>query len=277
MNRGAIAAIARKDMRGITSNFQVWFPMVLLPLLFTVVMPGAMMLVLSITGGQLGDGLDKVAELLDKIASPAVRETLSALPSVRHQIAYYAANYMVAPFFLLIALMVSTGVSAQSFAGEKERGTLESLLFAPIDLPSLFAGKVLAAFLPSMGLSLICFVLYGLTVNLTGWSMFGEIFFPALNWLPLMLLVIPMVSLCSILVSVFISARVATFQAAYQMSGMVVLPVVALLPGQLAGAVVLDTLTLSLIGLGLAVVALLLLKVLAGRLDRGALFEGQVK
>ena len=46
---------------------------------------------------------------------------------------------------------------------------------------------------------------------------------------PLMLLVIPMVSLLAVFLTVFISARVATFQAAYQMGGLLVLPALLLL------------------------------------------------
>ncbi|MGE5590667.1 MAG: hypothetical protein ACM3ZA_08655 [Bacillota bacterium] len=141
---------------------------------------------------------------------------------------------------------------------------------------SLLTGKVLAALLPSVGLSLATFVLYGLAVNMAGWPMFGRMFFPQANWLPLMVLVIPALSLLAIVLNVFISARVSTFQAAYQMGGLVVLPVVALLFGQVTGALLLDTTVMVVLGLVLAAAALTLLRAIVGRLDRSRLFESQV-
>ncbi len=76
-------------------------------------------------------------------------------------------------------------------------------------------------------------------------------------YLPLMLLVIPMISLLAILLNVLISARVATFQAAYQMGGLVVLPVVGLIIGQAMGAL-LDAVVMLIAGVALAAVNTLL-------------------
>ena len=45
--------------------------------------------------------------------------------------------------------MISSVVAASSFVGEKERKTLESLLYTPIDIASLFWGKLLSAFIPA--------------------------------------------------------------------------------------------------------------------------------
>ncbi len=278
MNKQAIRAIVVKDIRSIFSNWQVWSPMLVLPLLFTVVLPaGLMLLASSSAGADSSDALSGLTEALSRIASAEVQATLNALPSVNHKLAYYAINYALAPLFLMIPLMASTGVSAQSFAGEKEAGTLESLLFAPVDLVSLFVGKTLAALIPAVGLSLAGFVLYGVTANTVGWQLFHRLFFPTANWLPLMLLVIPALSLVSILFSVYISSRVATFQAAYQSGGVVVLPALALMGTQLGGFLILDVWVTTLIGLVIAVLALVLMRMLGRKLNRGALFESQIR
>ena len=225
MNKQAIRAIALKDMRSVTANFQVWGPMIILPLLFVVVLPAALMLGLRY-GGDLSQStqMSDLVKMLDTVGPVMAGSKLDAFTTVNQKLAYIVTNYLFAPFFLLIPLMSATTVSAQSFAGEKERGTLESILFAPVDALSLYMGKILAALIPAVGLSFISFLIYGVVVNTLGWPMFGRLFFPDLNWLPLMLLVIPMISLGAILFSVYVSSRVATFQAAYQMSGLVVLP-----------------------------------------------------
>lgn len=278
MNWQAMKAIVFKDVRSIFANWQVWSPMLVLPLLFAVVMPTGILLAAGFaTGAESSSFLSEIAEVLSSIASAEVQATLDALPSLGHKLAYFAMNYAMAPLFLIIPLMVSTGVSAQSFAGEKETSTMESLLFAPVDLVSLFAGKVLAALIPALGLSLASFVLFGITANAAGWHLFHSLFFPTANWLPLMLLVIPAISLVTILFSVYISSRVATFQAAYQSGGIVVLPVLFLMGSQLGGALILDLWVTALIGLVLGVFAFLLIRVFGRKLDRNALFESQIR
>ncbi|MDF2627216.1 MAG: transporter permease protein [Symbiobacteriaceae bacterium] len=278
MNWQAIKAIVSKDIRSIFSNWQVWSPMLVLPLLFAVIMPIGVLLAAGFaTGAESSSFLNDLADTLSRIASPTVQATLNALPSLGHKLAYFAMNYGMAPLFLIIPLMASTGVSAQSFAGEKETSTMESLLFAPVDLLSLFVGKVLAALVPALGLSLGSFVLFGITANATGWHLFHSLFFPTANWLPLMLLVIPALSLVTILFSVYISSRVATFQAAYQSGGIVVLPILALMGSQLGGALTLDLWVTALIGLVLGILAFLLMRLFGRKLDRSALFESQIR
>lgn len=277
MNRRAVWAIAVKDMQAIFANVQVWLPMLVVPFLLGVLVPTGVLPAIRFYGAGGINNAAAALRLLDRIPSPGLRQVLDALPSLDQRLAYLMVNYLFAPFFLLIPLMASSVISADSFAGEKERGTLETLLLAPVDLTSLLLGKVLAAFLPSVGLSLLTFLLYGLAVDLAGWPLFGRVFFPQPNWLPLMLLVVPALSLGTILLNVFISARVASFQAAYQLGGVVVLPVMGLLFGQLAGALLLDVTALAGIGLALGLLDLVLMQQVLRRLDRNRLFESQVR
>lgn len=278
MNSRAMWAIARKDMRAIFANIQIWLPMAIVPLVLGFALPvGTMWSLLHFGVEGSGDSLQSVLQLLSNLPSPTLQAQLQKMASLDQQVAYLMANYLFAPLFLLIGLMASSVISADSFAGEKERGTLESLLFSPTDLLSLFLGKVLAAFLPALGLSLGTFLLYGITVNAMGWKLFGGLFFPHLNWLPLMLLVIPMISLLTVLVNVFISAKVSTFQAAYQMGGLLVLPVIGLLLGQVTGFLLLDTGVLTALGGALLLInGVLLWQVLRG-LHRSRLFESQIR
>ena len=58
-------------------------------------------------------------------------------------------GYFLAPLFLIIPLMVAAIVGAESFVGEKERHTLEGLLYTPATDLELYAGKVLAGAVPA--------------------------------------------------------------------------------------------------------------------------------
>lgn len=276
MNKQAMWAIAKKDMSGIKTNLQVWLPMAIVPLILGVLFP-SLFVGLIAHFGLKGSDVQEMAGWVTRINVGPLRSTLEALPSLDHQIVFLVANYMTAPFFVLIPLMTASVTSADSFAGEKERGTLETLLFAPVDLFSLFAGKTLASFIPSVGLSLVTFGISTITVNAFGWKLFGKLFFPQWNWLPMMLLVIPLIALCAIFITVFISAKVATFQAAYQMGALFVLPFILLLFGQLSGVLLLGTGVLMILAAVLALLDLLLLQLLYKRLDRSALFESQVR
>jgi ABC-type Na+ efflux pump permease subunit len=269
-------AIAKKDMKAIGANLQVWLPMLILPALLGVVLPGV---IIGLTAFMSMDSPDmqEMAAWVSKINLGPISAKLAAMTSLNQQIAFVVANYMLAPFFVLIPLMTASVVSADSFAGEKERGTFETLLFAPVDLKSLFAGKFLASFIPAVGLSLASFVLCGITVNALGWKLFRGIFFPQLNWLPMILLVMPLLSAGAVLANVFISAKVSSFQAAYQMGGVLVLPFLLLLVGQMSGVLVLGTGALLAIAAVLAVIDAILLQLLLKNLNRTALFESQVR
>ncbi len=275
MNSRAVWAIARKDIRAIAANMQVWLPTLMIPAILGVIMPAAILIVLTVAPETQGSNMRSLYDLLDRLPT-RLQTTLAALPQLNQKFAYLLINYLFAPFFLIIPLMTASVISADSFAGEKERGTLEGLLLAPVDLLSLLTGKALAAFLPAMAVSLLSFVLYGLTANLAGWGLFGRIFFPELNWLPLILLVIPGLALVAILFTVFISARVASFQAAYQLGALAILPALVLLFGQISGVLLLDFWVLTIIGAVLLAFDVALLRLFLEGLDRGRLFESQI-
>jgi ABC-type Na+ efflux pump permease subunit len=185
----------------------------------------------------------------------------------------YIAGYMWAPLFLIVPLMVAGGVAADSFAGERERKTLEALLYTPLTDLELFAGKVAAAWVMALGVALGGFLAYTLTVNLAGWPVMGRIFFPNATWLLLIAWVTPPAALLGLGMVVIISSRVATAHEAFQSGGLIVLPVVMLMLGQLSGVLFLGPALVSGLGLVLWVVALLVLRVGFRRFRRTALIN----
>jgi hypothetical protein len=91
------------------------------------------------------------------------------------------------------------------------------------------------AWAAATGVGLAAFVLYAFVVNGVGWPVMGRIFFPNLAWVILVLWVAPAVAGLGLGATVLISTRVNTFQEAYQIGGIVVVPIVGLILGQLAG------------------------------------------
>ncbi|OPZ62502.1 MAG: ABC-2 family transporter protein [Firmicutes bacterium ADurb.Bin506] len=277
MNRRAAVAIARKDIRGITSNVQVWLPMLIVPLIFCLVLP--VILGVAMRSGDSGDAedLDPMLALVDKMPGTTLKTKIDAMDSPVQRLIYLMFNHLFAPLFLLIPIMAASTIAADSFVGEKERGTFESLLLAPIDLMSMFVGKVMAAWVPAVVVSAASFVLYGVSSNIAAWPLFGYVFFPHINWLPLMVIVMPAVSLLSVEIMVMVSTRMSTFQAAYQMSVVLIFPILALMIAQVTGVMILDTVAFAMIGVGIIIIDLILLRLIVGRLDRSRMFESQVR
>ncbi|KAF4324837.1 hypothetical protein G195_001048 [Phytophthora kernoviae 00238/432] len=173
-------------------------------------------------------------------------------------------------------VMASSILTANSFAGEKERKTLEGLLFTPMSMDTLFKGKVLAALIPSLILSWVTFIIYGIIANILMYPMFGALMFPNLNWIILVLWVVPACSLVVILLNVLISAKVRGFQEAYQLGGLVVIPLLALIGGQASGMLLISPLMLILVGAVLLLISFALLRLVTLWNSRQQLAESQI-
>lgn len=276
MNRQLIWLIASKDIKAITSSVQVWLGLILLPAIFSVIFPLVFIIFIKYLPLTSPELTDLVETVLKGLQETKAGELISSLPSIKHQIIYVVINYMLGSIFLLIPCLNAMMIALHSFVGEKERRTMETLLFSPITVKDLFIGKVLSAFIPAIGITLISFILFGIiTISLT-YDMFGFLIFPNANWLILILWVVPMITILTILVNVFVSARAKGFQEAQQLGGILILPIMGLFVGQATGFLVMNPVVLSLIGLVLLILNLVLLKMMTKYNDRNRLFEKQI-
>jgi ABC-2 type transport system permease protein len=276
MNKKLIWLIASKDIKAITSSTQVWLGLVLLPFIFSVIFPLVFIFFIKnfpLSSPELKDLVDNVLNGLKEAKSG---ELINSLPSMKHQIIYVVVNYLLGSIFLLIPILNAMMIALHSFVGEKERRTLETLLFSPITVKELFIGKVLAAFIPSIAITWVSFFLFGLiTISMT-YEMFGFLIFPNANWLILMVWVAPMITILTILVNVFVSARSKGFQEAQQLGGILILPIMGLFIGQATGFLIINPMLLSLIGVVILLINFILLKVMTKYNDRNTLFEKQI-
>jgi ABC-2 type transport system permease protein len=276
MNNRLIWLIASKDMKAITSSVQVWLGLILLPAIFSVILPIAFILSVKYLPLSSPEFTDLVENVLKGLQETKTGELISSLPSIKHQIIYVVINYMFGSIFLLIPCINAMMIALYSFVGEKERRTMETLLFSPITVKELFIGKALSAFLPAIGITFISFILFGIIVISLTFDMFGFLIFPNANWMILILWVAPMITILTILVNVFVSARSKGFQEAQQLGGILIIPIMGLFVGQATGFLVMSPLVLSLIGIGLLLLNLLLLKMMTKFNDRNKLFEQQI-
>lgn len=234
MNRTAVATIARRDLTVVARSRAVSLPILILPIVFFILAPAALIL----AAGLIGDDLTEFEELVALMPETLRRDIAGLPPSA--QVVVWGLEYLFATFFLIVPLMTSAVIAADSFAGEKERKTLEALLYTPTTDLELFTGKVLAPWLAAVAVSTIGYVVFVTVASLFGAGMVGRPIALTPRWLLFVLVLAPGVAVLAVGALVQVSARVRGFQEAYQLGGLVILPLVILLLGQLTGVLYLD-------------------------------------
>jgi ABC-2 type transport system permease protein len=249
MNTRAIFAIIRKDLKVVSQNKGVMMPIIIGPLIIFVVCPWIVALLpwLGELFGVTSNHMDGIQQLINGMPE-GLRQGLAGYNQYQ-LFAVYFLVYMMAPFFMIVPLMVSSVIAADSFAGEKERKTMEALLYTPTTDRELFIAKLLSCWLAALAVALIGFVLYAIMANAAAWSQIGRIFFPNTMWLVLISWVAPALPGLALGLMVLVSSRAEGFQDANQIGSLVVLPVILLLFGQVTGAMYFSVTMVFLMGL----------------------------
>jgi ABC-2 type transport system permease protein len=246
MNGRAIRAIVRKDLKAVSQNKGTLLPMIMITVGLFVVAP-LLVGMLPAFIGTAGLASNEIEQLLAQMPA-GLKGTLAGY-DMNQTIVIYALVYMLAPMFLLIPVLVSSVIAADSFAGEKERKTLEALLYTPTTDRELFTAKLLSGWLAAVAVALVGFVLYAVMANVAGWPQMGYIFFPNTMWLVLIIWVVPAFPGLVLGVVVLVSARAQGFQDASQLGGLIVLPVLLMLVLQVSGVMYFSTALVFLLGL----------------------------
>lgn len=246
----AIRALAARDLLAVRRSKAVMLPMLLVPALLLIVLP----IVLAIAAGRSDPGgIGRFVESLPENLSAPIID----LPE-NERIIVLVHGHLLAPLFLIVPLMVSAVIAADAFAGEKERRSIESLLYLPVSDRDLFLAKIIASLVPAVAISWIGFALYALVSNVSAWPVMHRVFLPTSLWMVVILWVAPAVALLGLGVMVRVSARATTTQEANQLGGAVILPLIFLALGQSTGLLLLDLPVAIAVGLAVWLVALLL-------------------
>lgn len=253
MNNGQLTLI-KKDIRSITSNKQIFTVLLIVPLVLTVVLPSIFVLVLT----QKPDAASDFQKLLDML--PVTEGACSQ----QQRILGLILNNIMPPFFLIVPIMASSVMAASSFVVEKEKHTLETLLYSPLSLRQLFQSKILAGLSVGIMISYISFVAMLLVVEMEVFFLTGNLITPGISWLIIMLLIAPSFSLVAIAVTVRSSAKAKTIEEAQQRAVFLIFPILALVIGQFTGILLLNSWILLGLGVVLVVLDMLLMRGAAG-------------
>lgn len=235
-----------------TASAQVFTVRLIVPIVLTIALPSIFVFVISFAP----DAASDFQKLLDMLPAPN--------GEYNQQIFGLILNQIMLSFFLIIPIMASSVMAASSFVGEKEKHTLETLLYSPLSLGQLFQSKILAGFSVGMMISCSSFAAMLLVMELEAFFLTGNLLLPAASWLAIMLLIAPAISLVAIAVTVRSSAKAQTIEEAQQRAVFLIIPILALVIGQFTGIILISAGLLWGVGIVLAALAILLVKRAAG-------------
>lgn len=252
--RTAMTAIIKKDLKSVMDNRRMFASLLIVPLVLVVFLPSLFLIMLRFAP-----------------ADPDMQKMLELLPAAMRQGDWQQAaaglmvNFLLPSFFLMIPVMTASIMAASVFVGEKEKHTLETLLYCPLSVRQIFRAKVMASFLLSMLVSLISFAVMLLVTELESYFLLGTLLVPGINWLVILALVSPAISLIAVTLIVRGSAKAQTVEESQQSAVFLILPVILLVVGQTTGLMLVNGWVLLGLGIICGLIAFLMLKMCMGR------------
>lgn len=229
-----ITLVARKELtQALRTRMAVW-TIGLTTLLFILLPLGIAAATTVVPPDQMNSSEQMIA--LGRMQFPA----LTGLPEQYLLQAMLLAGMQ--SLFLVLPLMIPMIIAVYSIIGEKQTRTLEALLATPITTGELLAGKCLAAMAPGVVSAWASYALFVVLAVPFVPSVTLNTVLLRPGWLLGLALLAPGAAALAVIGGLMISSRASDAQAAQQVAGVIVLPVVALVIGQFAGVVQLNSL-----------------------------------
>jgi ABC-2 type transport system permease protein len=225
MNWSKTRAIVDKEIADARKNKMIVISMALLPVLLVALTLGTAFFFLN-SGDEL-EGDD----------GSIIPPELGHLDPKQAFLIMLNDQYMF--YLLLIPMVIPVYIAAYSIVGEKETKSLEPLLATPISVWELLVGKSFAAAAPAVVLTWLSF----LVLVIGGYIIMPEAVFEALVrpvWLVGMLLLSPLLALLSVFSGMIASSRLNDPRAAQQVTGIFIVPIIALSVVVLMGRIFLN-------------------------------------
>jgi ABC-2 type transport system permease protein len=255
-----IKTIIRKEWAQVYKNRMVIFSIIFMPLMFTAIP----LVFLAVTEGAVAGNL--AATEIPAGFAAVCPEGMGGGECFQY--------YMVSSFllmFMLTPLIIPVNIAAYSIVGEKTTRSLEPLLATPISTVELLAGKNLAATIPAVLATWLGFTLFIVGALVISGSRFLIGALLDAMWLIAILVVGPLLAILSVNTSIMVSSRVNDPRVAEQLSAVVILPVLLLFFGQIAGFLIINRAVVLLMAAALVVVDALLLYLAVRMFQREAI------
>ena len=234
-----IKTIIRKEWDEVFQNRFVLFSVIFMPLIFAGI---PLLMLYTMRGAGAGDAAAAIPEAY-------LRGCSAGMTTEECFQVYFVTQFML--LFMLTPLIVPVNIAAYSIAGEKTTRSLEPLLATPITTAELLAGKNLAAVIPAVLATWLSFLVFGVGARLlvANTRVLTALLDPM--WWLAILVVGPLLSVLSTNFCLMVSSRVNDPRAAEQLSSVVMLPLLVLFFGQIAGYVSLNSQLMLLLALAM--------------------------
>ena len=224
-----IKTIIRKEWAEVFKKRMVLFTVIFLPL-FLSVLP--LIILYSMGDSAVSNASAELPAQFTQLCNPDMT------PGQCMQY-YVVSEFLI--MFMLIPLFIPVNIAAYSIVGEKTTHSLEPLLATPITTGELLAGKNLASVIPAVIATWAGFAIFAVgTLLITGG---GALAAALLNpmWLIAIFVAGPLMAVLSVNFSIMVSSRVNDPRVAEQLSAVVIIPLLVLFFGQIAGLFVLNS------------------------------------
>jgi ABC-type transport system involved in multi-copper enzyme maturation permease subunit len=210
-------SLIKKDFMEIWSEKNVRIVLILTPVLIAIVIPLAFLLMAMLSPEEIrGAEYEALRSFLpDNLASYHVRQALF----------FVAMDQVLPPLFLLIPILTGAMASSVLFAGERERGTMETLLLSP--LPAKTVGRI--KWMNSTGISVLITAASFLLMTIIG--AVGDIilnvrFFLDGSWMITVFILVPLLTAASVLATAFSAKKYRRQREAYKICAFLTLPLI---------------------------------------------------
>lgn len=241
--------LVKKDMAGIWARSSQRALLMLLPVTLVVVIPAVYFVAISLLPAEPGAQLT---------------EAIVALLSGTAEKLDYRQGWLIAftdllcpLLFLCVPILTAAASASYAFVTEREGGTLETLLLTTMDVKNVFNAKVTNCTILSVVISGAAFVAFAIT------AIIAEVFagvrpFFSWDWLVILVMLTPVLSLFSVVFVAMIITRVHSTGESLQTMGYLILPVAAAYLAQFTGIFRLNFWILGLAALVLGAAAVVL-------------------
>ena len=178
--------------------------------------------------------------------------TLFRIPDSASGAAVRSAVGTLSLLMLIIPLVIPPVIAAYSVVGERDQGTLEPVLTAPVTASELLLGKAVAAFVPSVGVAYAVYFVAAISIRIGAAHVVSEVVWHTPQLLA-QILFTPLLALWAIWVGIGISTRASDVRVAQQLATLAGLPLLGF-TSLISFQVITPSLPLA-IGLALALLA----------------------
>lgn len=253
MNTKRIFTIIDKEWAEVFKNRMVIFSIAVMPIIFTI-MPLGILYALGSEGGMpTGTATADVP--------PGFLDICADLPAGDCMQIFIMNQFLL--MFMMMPLFIPSAIAAYSIVGEKTTRSLEPLLATPVTTTELLTGKALAAAVPAVVITWLCFLIFVLLMPLVGATKGLQDYVTGPTWLIAVFIIGPLMAIAAVNLAVIISSRVNDPRVAEQLSGVLIVPILGVMFAQLGGLIIVnvDLMLLTIV----IVVALDIALILAGR------------